>query len=170
MKRKSKTRCHTPGGRIVIETVKGAWGSHPISLFVPDYFSVMACLYIFYFLSDTFVNTWYAVILGREHERFPSKTLPPIAYLQWQAEKFGLKNKSYLECEQSVACDCVTSRSRAKAVKSLHISFATLCFMFLPFFKLGGVLQWFQAAARGFGVRIVILWYILHLARIVFKS
>ena len=57
MKRKGKTRCHTQGGRIVIETVKGVWGSHPISLFVPDYFSVMACLYIFYFLSDTFVNT-----------------------------------------------------------------------------------------------------------------
>ena len=58
MKRKGKTRCHTQGGRIVIETVKGVWGSHSISLFVPDpLFSVLACLYIFYFLSDTFVNT-----------------------------------------------------------------------------------------------------------------
>ena len=57
MKRKGKTRCHTQGGRIVIETVKGVWGSHSISLFVPDYFSVMACLYIFYFLSVAFVHT-----------------------------------------------------------------------------------------------------------------
>lgn len=155
MKRPSKTRCHTPGGRTVIETVKGVWGSHPISFFVPDYFSVMACLYIFYFLSV--LSSILDMQLIRQGARtfFLVRPCPPIAYLQWQAEKFGLKNKSYLECEQSVACDCVTSRSRTKAVKSLHISFATLCFMFLPFFKLRGVLRDFGRTRGPFRYLVV---------------